>query len=51
MHTYENMVLPALIFTKLHTEYHEAFPCTEFHPAPIIMKFIITQYMFFSYQI
>ena len=51
MHTYENMVLPALIFTKLHTEYHEAFPCTEFHPAPIIMKFIITQYMFFSYKI
>ena len=51
LHMYENMVFPALIFTKLHTEHHVAFPCTEFHPAPIFMKFIITQYMFISYQI
>jgi len=49
LHTYENMVFPALIFPKFHTEYHEAFPSTEFHLAQNFMKFIITQYMFISY--
>ena len=49
LHMNENMIFPALIFTKLHTEYHVAIPSIEFHPPPIFMEFIFAQDLYISY--
>ena len=49
LHMNENMIFPAFIFTKLHTDYHVAIPSIEFRPQPIFMELIFAQDFYISY--